>query len=154
LTVRGVVEGLERGTDGDRATLARELTRAALMSARGNSGVILSQIVRGAAEVLAEAGVVDSRLAARAFRGASDAAYRAVRKPVEGTMLTVIRSLAEAAERKAHPELGVDELLPELVTQGEETLARTPEMLDVLREAGVVDAGGAGLVELLRGITA
>ena len=154
LTVRGVVEALERGTDGDRATLAHQLTRAALMSARGNSGVILSQIVRGAAEVLADPGPVDSRLVARAFRGASDAAYRAVRKPVEGTMLTVIRSLAEAAERRADPELGVDELLPELVAQGEETLARTPEMLDVLREAGVVDAGGAGLLELLRGITA
>jgi DAK2 domain fusion protein YloV len=154
LTVRGVVDALEHGTDGDRATLAHELTRAALMSARGNSGVILSQIVRGAAEVLAEPGPVDSRLVARAFRGASDAAYRAVRKPVEGTMLTVVRSFAEAAERKAHPELGVDELLPELVAEGEETLARTPEMLDVLREAGVVDAGGAGLLELLRGITA
>jgi DAK2 domain fusion protein YloV len=154
LTVRGIVDALEHGTDGDRATLAHDLTRAALMSARGNSGVILSQIVRGAADVLADPGAVDSRLAARAFRGASDAAYRAVRKPVEGTMLTVIRSLAEAAERKAHPELGVDELLPDLIVQGEETLARTPEMLDVLREAGVVDAGGAGLVELLRGITA
>ena len=154
LTVRGVVEALDHSADGDRATLAHDLTRAALMSARGNSGVILSQIVRGAAEVLADPGPVDSRLAARAFRGASDAAYRAVRKPVEGTMLTVIRSLAEAAERKAHLELGVDELLPELVVQGEETLARTPELLDVLAEAGVVDAGGAGLVELLRGITA
>jgi DAK2 domain fusion protein YloV len=154
LTVRGVVDALEDGRDGDRATLTHQLTRAALMSARGNSGVILSQIVRGAAEALAEPGAVDSRLAARAFRGASDAAYRAVRKPVEGTMLTVIRSLAETAERKAHPELGVDELLPELLAQGEETLARTPELLDVLREAGVVDAGGAGLVELLRGLTA
>src|SRR5690242_4430751 len=88
LTARGVVEALDASSATDRATLAREATRAALMSARGNSGVILSQIVRGAADALAESDDL-----ARAFRGASDAAYAAVRKPVEGTMLTVIRSL-------------------------------------------------------------
>ena len=154
LTGRGVVEALAGSGADSRAAIAHELTRAALMSARGNSGVILSQIVRGAAEAFAEPGPVDSRLVARAFRGASDAAYRAVRKPVEGTMLTVVRSLAETAEKKAHPELEVGELLLELVRQGEETLARTPELLDVLREAGVVDAGGAGLLEIVRGITA
>src|SRR5690349_12270172 len=98
LTGRGVVEALEASTASDRATLAREVTRAALMSARGNSGVILSQIVRGAAEVLGAAATVDTRTATRAVRGASDAAYAAVRTPVEGTMLTVVRELAEAAE--------------------------------------------------------
>ena len=90
LTARGVVEALDASTATDRPTLAREATRAALMSARGNSGVILSQIVRGAADSLAESGDL-----ARAFRGASDEAYAAVRKPVEGTMLTVIRELAD-----------------------------------------------------------
>ncbi|MGE5692064.1 MAG: DAK2 domain-containing protein [Pseudomonadota bacterium] len=154
LTVRGVVAALDGSSAADRATVTHELTRAALMSARGNSGVILSQIVRGAAEALATADAVDAGCVARAFRGASDAAYRAVRKPVEGTMLTVVRSIAEAAEHRAHPELDVGELLLELVRQGEETLARTPELLDVLREAGVVDAGGAGLVEIVRGIAA
>jgi DAK2 domain fusion protein YloV len=154
LTGRGVVEALGSSTAADRRALAHELTRAALMSARGNSGVILSQIVRGAAEALAEEGPVDALRVARAFRGATDAAYRAVRKPVEGTMLTVVRSLAETAERAAHPELEVGELLAELVRQGEETLARTPELLDVLREAGVVDAGGAGLLEIVRGLAA
>jgi hypothetical protein len=147
LTARGVVEALDASSATDRATLARAATRAALMSARGNSGVILSQIVRGAAEALA-----DSDDLAHAFRGASDEAYAAVRKPVEGTMLTVIRSLAEAAE--AAPSLEPAELLALLVERGEEAVARTPEQLDVLRDAGVVDAGGAGLVELVRGLAA
>ncbi|HZE29267.1 MAG TPA: DAK2 domain-containing protein, partial [Gaiellaceae bacterium] len=88
----------------------------------------------------------------RAFRGASDEAYAAVRKPVEGTMLTVIRELAEAAE--AAPALEPAKLLSLLVERGEEAVARTREQLDVLREAGVVDAGGAGLVELVRGLAA
>ena len=152
LTARGVVEALEGSTASDGAALAREATRAALMSARGNSGVILSQILRGAAEVLGPAVEVDTRTVARAFRGGSDAAYAAVRTPVEGTMLTVVRELAEAAERSRAGS--VEELLAELVERGEEAVARTPEQLDVLREAGVVDAGGAGLVELVRGLAA
>jgi fatty acid kinase len=152
LTVRGLVEALDASAAVDRRVLAREATRAALMSARGNSGVILSQIVRGAADVLGAAEAIDGSAVARAFRGASDAAYGAVRKPVEGTMLTVIRALAESAERS--PSLEPRELLAELVERGEEAVARTPEQLDVLREAGVVDAGGAGLLELVRGLAA
>ena len=152
LTVRAVLEALEESDAADRAALAHEVTRAALMGARGNSGVILSQVVRGFAEVLAGAETVDAPTLARAFRSASDAAYRGVRRPVEGTMLTVIREVAEEAERVARADLAVDELLAALVRRGEEALARTPELLDVLREAGVVDAGGAGLVELLRGL--
>jgi uncharacterized protein len=147
LTARGVVEALDASTATDRPTLAREATRAALMSARGNSGVILSQIVRGAADSLAESDDL-----ARAFRGASDEAYAAVRKPVEGTMLTVVRELAEVAE--AAGPLEPAELLALLVQRGEEAVERTREQLDVLREAGVVDAGGAGLVELVRGLAA
>jgi fatty acid kinase len=154
LTARGVVEALESSNATDRPTVAREATRAALMSARGNSGVILSQIVRGAAEVLGAAETVDSATVARACRAASDEAYRAVRKPVEGTMLTVIRELADAAEETAGPDVEPPELLETLVERGEEAVARTPEQLDVLREAGVVDAGGAGLVELIRGLAA
>jgi uncharacterized protein len=152
LTVRGIVEALESSRAEDRAELARETSRAALMSARGNSGVILSQIVRGAAEVLAEAAAVDAPLIGRAFRAASDEAYRAVREPVEGTMLTVIRELAEEAETAdADTPAG---LLAALVGRGEEAVARTPAQLHVLREAGVVDAGAAGLLELVRGLAA
>jgi DAK2 domain fusion protein YloV len=150
LTVRAVVDALEQSQAPDRATLAREVTRAALMGARGNSGVILSQIVRGLAEVLGEPGRVDSLRLARALRSASDAAYRGVRRPVEGTMLTVIRELAEEAAASTDLELG--DLLPALVRRGDEAVARTQQLLDVLREAGVVDAGGAGLVELVRGV--
>src|SRR5262249_11383023 len=96
LTVRAIDEGLHKDGPDDRAPLAKELARAALMGARGNSGVILSQIVRGATDSFAESDDV-----ARAFRSASDAAYRAVKKPVEGTMLTAIRSMADAAEHGA-----------------------------------------------------
>jgi DAK2 domain fusion protein YloV len=109
------------------------------MGARGNSGVILSQIVRGAAESLARSDAL-----APALRAASDAAYRAVRRPVEGTMLTAIRELAEEAEA------GGD--LAAVVARGEDCVLRTRELLPVLAEAGVVDAGAAGLVEIVRGI--
>ncbi len=150
-TARAVLEALDSSTTADRAELARESSRAALMGARGNSGVILSQIVRGAAEALAEPGTIDGAAVARALRGGADAAYRAVREPVEGTMLTAIRVLAETAEAEsARP---VKELLELLVVRGEEAVAHTQEQLDVLREAGVVDAGAAGLVELMRGIS-
>ena len=96
--------------------------------------------------------MIDADATARALRGASDAAYRAVRRPVEGTMLSVIRELAEEAEARApeHPPIG--ELLLDLVRRGEDALARTPDQLQVLKDAGVVDAGGAGLVELVRGV--
>jgi len=153
LTVRAVADAVASAGPGDRPALAHAVARAALMGARGNSGVILSQIVRGVADVLAEStNGIDSALTARALRGASDAAYRAVRRPVEGTMLSVIRELAEEAERRAADPERLGELLMELLRHGEEAVARTPEQLDVLRAAGVVDAGGAGLVELLRGL--
>ena len=150
LTARAVLEALQASTAEDRSAIARETTRAALMGARGNSGVILSQIVRGIGESLAAERKVDGAAVARVLRAGSDAAYRAVRKPVEGTMLTVIRALADAAEEEQ--SLPVPELLEVLVSRGEEAVARTQDQLDVLREAGVVDAGAAGLVELVRGI--
>ena len=150
LTARAVLDALEASTAADRRALARETTRAALMGARGNSGVILSQIVRGIAESLAEEGAIEGAAVARALRGGSDAAYRAVRKPVEGTMLTAIRTLADAAE--AESSRPAAELLELLVARGEQAVVRTQQQLDVLREAGVVDAGAAGLVELLRGV--
>jgi uncharacterized protein len=148
------MEVLDASTAADRATLAKELTRAALMGARGNSGVIFSQILRGAAEALGEAGLLDAATIRRAFRAASDAAYRAVRRPVEGTMLTVIRELAEEAEDPRNRELEPAALLKRLIERGEDALARTPDQLAVLKEAGVVDAGGAGLLEIVRGVSA
>jgi DAK2 domain fusion protein YloV len=150
LTTRALSEALEASKAETRTELAEEATRAALMGARGNSGVILSQIVRGAAEVLGAAQVVDVATLAAALRGASDAAYRAVRRPVEGTMLTVVRELAEEAESRVGADLSV--WLEAVLRRGEDAVARTPEQLAVLREAGVVDAGAAGLVELVRGL--
>jgi fatty acid kinase len=148
LTVRAVVDQLETSRAADRAEIAHGVSRAALLGARGNSGVIFSQIVRGAADVLGKAETIDDETLAHAFRSASDAAYRAVREPVEGTMLSAIRALAEEAERKP------GDFWPALVAAGEIAVARTQEQLDVLREAGVVDAGAAGLLEIVRGLAA
>lgn len=154
LTVRAVRDALTHSRAADRLTVAREIARAALLGARGNSGVILSQMVRGAAEALAEAREIDAGAIARALRGASDAAYRAVRNPVEGTMLTVVRELAEEAERLALSRPPLKQFLRALVQSGDGAVARTREQLQQLREAGVVDAGGAGVLELVRGLTA
>jgi uncharacterized protein len=145
LTVRAAAEALERDPDAD-------LTRALLMGARGNSGVILSQLVRGALESLE--GALDVPAVARALRAASDAGYVAVPNAEEGTILTLARELAERGEALARSSPALPDALQDLVDHGEGALARTQEQLDVLREAGVVDAGAAGLLEILRGITA
>src|SRR4051812_12982706 len=156
MTVRAVDEAVDTMSAASRESLARDVARGALMGARGNSGVIFSQIVRGAADVLGNVDTtrIDAHATARALRGATDAAYRAVRRPVEGTMLSVIRELAEEAETHASTNGGtpLPELLRDLVRRGEEAVARTPEQLQVLRDAGVVDAGGAGFLELVRGV--
>lgn len=178
MTLRAVMEELDRldGQEVDeigRAELVQALARAALMGARGNSGVILSQIVRGAAEELASrpGELVDPVLVAAAFASAADAAYDSVREPAEGTMLTVFREMAHSLTRQlAHLEadkqrLGSDvgeaqqdavlaEVLQRAIEDGERAVARTPEQLDVLRESGVVDAGGHGLVLILAGVVA
>jgi hypothetical protein len=156
MTVRAVADAVENTSAASRQSLARDVARGALMGARGNSGVIFSQIVRGAADVLGETDGprIDANAAALALRGASDAAYRAVRRPVEGTMLSVIRELAEEAEARALEAPALGDLLVELVRRGELAVARTPEHLQILRDAGVVDAGGAGLLELVRGVAA
>jgi uncharacterized protein len=152
LTLRSVVEALEGSSAEGSEAVAKVLSRAALMGARGNSGVIFSQIVRGFADVLGQAETASTSTLSQAFRGASDAAYRAVKRPVEGTMLTVIREMAEEGEKKAHRKLSPVGFVGVVLDRGEDALARTPEMLDVLRDAGVVDAGGAGLVEIVRGV--
>ncbi|HEX8753411.1 MAG TPA: DAK2 domain-containing protein [Solirubrobacterales bacterium] len=178
MTLRAVMEELDRldGVSVDevgRTQLVQALARAALMGARGNSGVILSQIVRGAAEELASrpGELVDPVLVAAAFASAADAAYDSVREPAEGTMLTVFREMAHSLARQlAHLEadkqrLGRDvgeeqqdavlaEVLERAIEDGERAVARTPEQLEVLRESGVVDAGGHGLVLILAGVVA
>ncbi len=145
-TARAVVSALERDPGAD-------IVRSALMAARGNSGVILSQLVRGAMEELG-AEPVDAARLAKALRGASDAGYAAVRNPQEGTMLTVARALAEKAEELEPVGPLVAEALAEIVAHGERALAATTDQLEILKQAGVVDAGGAGVLEIMRGIAA
>ena len=178
MTMRAVMEELDRldGQEVDevgRTRLVQALARAALMGARGNSGVILSQIVRGAAEELASrpGELVDPVLVASAFASAADAAYASVRDPAEGTMLTVFREMAHSIARQlAHLEAdkqrlngGVSEeqqdavlaeVLEQAIADGQRAVERTPEQLEVLRESGVVDAGGYGLVLILAGVVA
>jgi DAK2 domain fusion protein YloV len=176
LTMRAVMDELDR-LDGlkvdeiGRDEIVQAVARAALMGARGNSGVILSQIVRGAAEELVSrpGELVDPVLVAAAFASAADAAYSSVRDPAEGTMLTVIREVAHAvAQELAHMErprldhgatdLEQDALLAQVLDKatraGEEAVERTTEQLDVLSKAGVVDAGAYGIVLILSGVVA
>jgi len=151
LTMRGILDSVGRLPAGLREPeLCAAISQAALMGARGNSGVILSQIIRGAMEVLGQAGPVTCEVLARAFRHATETAYRAVRKPVEGTMLTVLREMAEAAAvAPADGDCAV--FMDEVVAAGWKSVERTPSLLKVLADAGVVDAGGYGLVVLVQG---
>lgn len=151
-TMQGIVSELDRSTATTTAQLAADVQRAATMEAKGNSGVILSTIVRGMTRVLGERERVDGDVLAEAFRAGATSAYQAVKLPVEGTMLTVVREMAEEAELPAVRELPVTRALARVVARGDDAVRRTPEMLGKLREAGVVDAGGAGLVELVRGV--
>jgi DAK2 domain fusion protein YloV len=155
LTLRGVRDALNKLSPSlGQGELCNAIAQAALMGARGNSGVILSQIVRGAMEVLGRSGPMTSAAIAHSLRHATDTAYRAVRKPVEGTMLTVLRDMAEAAERLVGDEGDVEShgLLEAVIAEGWRSVERTPSLLRVLADAGVVDAGGFGLVVLLEGI--
>ncbi|MFN8161432.1 MAG: DAK2 domain-containing protein [Solirubrobacterales bacterium] len=178
MTMRAVMEELDHleGTELDdlgRTELVQTLARAALMGARGNSGVILSQIVRGAAEELASrpGELVDPVLVASAFASAADAAYDSVRDPAEGTMLTVFREMAHSVARQlarldsasqrldrtvtdAEQDAILAAVLEQAMKDGERAVERTPEQLEVLRESGVVDAGGYGLVLILSGVVA
>jgi DAK2 domain fusion protein YloV len=151
LTMRGILESVARlPPTVPEAELCAAISQAALMGARGNSGVILSQIIRGAMEVLGQAGPITPGALTQAFRHATDTAYRAVRKPVEGTMLTVLREMAEAAAET--PESAdARTFIDQVVAAGWKSVERTPTLLRVLADAGVVDAGGYGLVVLVEG---
>ena len=151
-TVSGIVDALERSSATTAAGLAADAQRAATKAAKGNSGVILSTIVRGMAPVVGAARRVDAGVLAEALRAGATSAYETVQPPVEGTILTVIREMAEEAELPEVGDLPLTDALRRVVARGDDAVERTPEMLDRLREAGVVDAGGAGLVELARGV--
>ena len=134
---------------------SRAVARAALMGARGNSGVILSQMIRGACDVLAKHGSLDAVTFAAAMDGAKVRAYASVREPVEGTMLTVIKDAARAAvEAVEDGEGDLPVVIRAAATEAHESVRRTPELLDVLRDAGVVDAGGLAVAVILDGLYA
>ena len=150
LTMRSAMEKCPQSADSALSEVAGGLVDGAFWGARGNSGVILSQFLKGFAQAFAEVEVCQTTDLARAFSLATDAAYLAVGKPVEGTMLTVIRSLSTSAQEQG--DVDDPRVLWEKAFQaGQEALDRTPEQLPVLREAGVVDAGGMGVVVIMGG---
>ncbi len=151
LTVKGMADSVARlPEDLTEREVCAAISQAALMGARGNSGVILSQIVRGGMEVLGREGPVTQDVLTRALRHATDTAYRAVRRPVEGTMLTVLREMAEAAA-EVTGALDLRSFLQEVIAAGWKSVEKTPTQLRVLADAGVVDAGGFGLVVFIEG---
>lgn len=151
MTIMSAASEVSALDDPDMETLARAISSGSLRGARGNSGVILSQLLRGFTRSVRKSSSLDAPAIAAAMEKAVETAYKAVMKPKEGTILTVAKEAAQKAEEIAGE---ADDLLPFFQTifaHAEETLARTPEMLPVLKEAGVVDSGGQGLLEVLRG---
>lgn len=151
LTFKAASEELGKISSQKVSDLAQALARGALMGARGNSGVILSQLLRGFANETDALEVLDGVALAKCLNGASKMAYRAVIKPVEGTILTVAREAGEAALRAAREKNDAQHVLTNFLTAAHESLNNTPKQLPVLREAGVVDAGGAGYVVIWEG---
>ncbi len=131
----------------------KAISSGSLRGARGNSGVILSQLFRGFTKVIRNVDEITTSVLAAAFQKAVETAYKAVMKPKEGTILTVAKGAAEKAAKllEENPEIGMEELIREVIACAEEVLAHTPDMLPVLKEAGVVDSGGQGLIQVLKG---
>ncbi len=143
--------------EGDKINeVAKKLSKGLLMGARGNSGVILSQIFRGFYQGLENIEEANAANLANAFENGTKIAYKAVMRPVEGTILTVIREASWYAKKYTdlHPEITIDEYLDKLVAEAKASLDHTPELLPVLKEVGVVDSGGAGLLLILEGFKA
>ncbi len=133
-------------------SVAKIFSRGLLMGARGNSGVILSQIFRGLAQRLTDKNELDVMGFAEAWKAGSDMAYKAVMRPVEGTILTVIRESSEALSKKAPNMSSIGEAMEYLLDAARDSLKKTPDLLPVLKEVGVVDSGGAGLVTIMEGM--
>ncbi len=131
--------------------LAKAISSGSLRGARGNSGVILSQLFRGFTKVIRESKEIDVLSLANACVKAKETAYKAVMKPKEGTILTVARGIADKAVELAETTDDLDEFIPQVIEHAEYVLSKTPDMLPVLKEAGVVDSGGQGLLEVIKG---
>lgn len=151
LTMQSAVKELKAGNSNTLSNITDAVARGALRGARGNSGVILSQVLKGICSVLKTKDDADTRLFAKAMKNAVTVAYSAVSKPKEGTMLTVIRLMADAAQT-ASKHRDFESFLKEVIAKGEEALASTPDLLPVLKKAGVVDSGGMGLLTVFKGM--
>jgi DAK2 domain fusion protein YloV len=151
-TMKSAIRTIVDSQETSAGVIASKIAHDALLGARGNSGVILSQTLRGLARGLDKKTTFTASDLAAAFEEASRLAYRAVLKPVEGTILTVVRETAEAAQRSAERGDDLVTLLQEAVMTARQSVARTPDLLPTLKQAGVVDAGGQGFCTLLEGI--
>lgn len=148
LSAAGEVEAVKEPT---MELLAKAISSGSLRGARGNSGVILSQLLRGFTREIAGNETVDTKCLARAFARGTETAYKAVMKPKEGTILTVARGMAEKAAKVSEETQDVLEFLARVIEHGDYVLSQTPELLPVLKQAGVVDSGGQGLMQVVKG---
>lgn len=154
LTMKSGIKEMEQATSGKVGEAAAALSKGMLMGARGNSGVILSQLFRGFSRAVAGKTAIDVADFAKALTAGVDTAYKAVIKPVEGTLLTVAKDAAKHAGQAAEKDIDFARLAEEVTAAARASLKRTPELLPVLKEVGVVDSGGQGLVTIYEGFSA
>ena len=154
MTIMTAARAIEELEDPSMKDLVKAMSSGSLRGARGNSGVIMSQLIRGFCKAVGEEEVLDTALTAAAFKRAVETAYKAVMKPKEGTILTVARGISDKTQEVAENAEDMTALMSEVLAHGKEVLAYTPELLPVLKEAGVVDSGGQGLVVFLEGVLA
>lgn len=152
LTILSAAKEVEKLSQPTISTLCKAISSGSLRGARGNSGVILSQLFRGFTKSVSKADSLGKEEIAAGFNRAVETAYKAVMKPKEGTILTVARGMAEKASELSESDMELISYCEAIVSYGYEVLAKTPEMLPVLKEAGVVDSGGQGLMEVLQGV--
>ena len=152
LTISYAIKELSKVENDDITNVGKALSKGSLMGARGNSGVILSQIIRGIAKSVEGKEALNVVDLANALKNGSDTAYKAVIKPIEGTILTVVRESGEYALQIAKEDIDMIEFLELVVAKANESLNKTPELLKALKEAGVVDSGGKGLVLIYEGM--
>lgn len=151
LTIMSAAKEVMALDDRNMKDLAKAISSGSLRGARGNSGVILSQLLRGFTKAIRDEEEIDAMTLAAACQRARDTAYKAVMKPKEGTILTVASGIAARAAELAEETDDLEAFLPAVIEHAEEVLAKTPDMLPVLKEAGVVDSGGQGLIEVIKG---
>lgn len=151
LTMRSAINNIEKVVENDASKVIQAASQGSLMGARGNSGVILSQLFRGFSLGISDKKEIDAKIIALAMKKASETAYKAVMKPTEGTILTIARECGEYALQISNDVNDINELIESVIIHGNKVLEKTPDMLPVLKQANVVDAGGKGLLMLMEG---